>query len=86
MKKMNTNEKSEYLESLGFEDVEIVEVYGYTTEYHFNVDGTYCSIYDNEFEIGDSLPNILLNATIYSCCGDPLDRDIMICPTCKEHC
>jgi len=22
----------------------------------------------------------------YSCCGDLLDKDIMICPTCKEHC
>jgi len=21
-----------------------------------------------------------------SCCGDELDEDIMICPTCKEHC
>ena len=21
-----------------------------------------------------------------SCCGDELDPDIMICPTCKEHC
>ena len=22
----------------------------------------------------------------YSCCGDLLDEDIRICPTCKEHC
>lgn len=22
---------------------------------------------------------------IYSCCGDKLDQDIRICPTCKEH-
>ena len=21
-----------------------------------------------------------------SCCGDILDEDIMMCPTCKEHC
>tara|TARA_R110000772_G_scaffold184013_1_gene295130 strand:+ start:751 stop:981 length:231 start_codon:yes stop_codon:yes gene_type:complete len=21
----------------------------------------------------------------YSCCGDELDQDIRICPTCKEH-
>ena len=21
-----------------------------------------------------------------SCCGDVLDPDFMICPTCKEHC
>jgi uncharacterized protein YpiB (UPF0302 family) len=23
---------------------------------------------------------------LLSCCGDELDPDIMICPTCKEHC
>ena len=23
---------------------------------------------------------------LLSCCGDVLDEDIMICPTCKEHC
>ena len=22
---------------------------------------------------------------IFSCCGDKLDQDIRICPTCKEH-
>ena len=22
----------------------------------------------------------------YSCCGDILDPDIMMCPSCKEHC
>ena len=22
---------------------------------------------------------------IISCCGDVVDEDIMICPTCKEH-
>ena len=21
----------------------------------------------------------------YSCCGDELDQDLRICPTCKEH-
>ena len=23
---------------------------------------------------------------LLSCCGDVLDEDIMLCPTCLEHC
>ena len=26
------------------------------------------------------------DGNLISCCGDILDEDIMICPTCKEHC
>jgi len=26
------------------------------------------------------------NGTLLSCCGDILDENRMICPTCKEHC
>ena len=26
------------------------------------------------------------DGNILSCCGDILDEDVMICPTCKEHC
>lgn len=25
------------------------------------------------------------NECFYSCCGDELDQDIRMCPTCKEH-
>ena len=25
------------------------------------------------------------DGNLLSCCGDILDEDIMICPTCKEH-
>ena len=25
------------------------------------------------------------NDCFYSCCGDELNQDIRICPTCKEH-
>ena len=39
-----------------------------------------------DFEIGDSAKNICGAATYYSCCGDRLDRDYMICPSCFEHC
>jgi len=27
----------------------------------------------------------LCNDCFYSCCGDELNQDIRICPTCKEH-
>lgn len=79
-------EKANYLNQLGFEDVETVEVYGYDTEYHFTDDNMNCSIYEDQFEIGDSVSEILRAATFYSCCGDQLDKDYMICRSCGEHC
>ena len=79
-------EKAEYLESLQFGVVDFIEVDGYDTEFHFEADGMSCSIYEDEFEIGDSVSQIMRAATFYSCCGDPLDKDIMMCPSCREHC
>jgi hypothetical protein len=29
--------------------------------------------------------NKYCNECFYSCCGDELDQDVRICPTCKEH-
>ena len=29
--------------------------------------------------------NKFCNDCFFSCCGDELDQDIRICPTCKEH-
>jgi hypothetical protein len=40
----------------------------------------------DEFEVGDSVQEILQRADMFSCCGDILDKDYMMCPTCKEHC
>lgn len=79
-------EKAEYLDSLGFGVVDFIEVDGYDTEFYFEADGMSCSIYEDEFEVGDSVSQIMRAATFYSCCGDPLDKDIMICPSCREHC
>jgi len=79
-------EKINYLASLGFTNIEVIEVYGYDTEYHFEDDGMNRSIFDCEFDIKDTAPAILSVTTFYSCCGDILDKDYMICPTCKEHC
>ena len=39
-----------------------------------------------EFEVGDSSDDICRAAEYYSCCGDILDKDWMMCPTCYEHC
>lgn len=80
------NERKSYLESLGFTKVECVEVEGYDTEFHFESDGIPCSIFEDEFQVGDTPSGILKAAAFHSCCGDILDKDLMICPTCHEHC
>jgi len=76
------NEKKlDYLEDdLGLEiaDYEILDGVSF-------IDGNEFSIGFDGFEIGDSLKDIEDAADIVSCCGDVVDRDIMICPTCKEH-
>lgn len=82
----NVQAKVNYLIELGFTNVEAVEVYGYETEYHFEDDGMPCSIFEENFEIGDTAGDILNAADFYSCCGDILDKDLMMCPSCKEHC
>ena len=38
------------------------------------------------FSLEDTAKEVISRSDIYSCCGDVLDKDIMICPTCKEHC
>ena len=82
----NLIDRIAYLESLGFGAVDCVEVEGYDTEFNFESDGMSCSIYEDEFEIGDSVSQIMSAAEFYSCCGDPMDKDSMMCPSCKEHC
>jgi len=47
---------------------------------------------EDKVRIQESIINILnqrveeLENEGISCCGDELDPDIMICPTCEEHC
>ena len=53
--------------------VSFTDGYDYTTEF-------------DDFNIGDSLEEIEKYSNVYSCCGDILDTDYMIYPTCKEHC
>jgi hypothetical protein len=81
-----TKAKENHLSKLGFTNIETIAVQGYDTEYQFQDDGQPCSILDNDFEIEDTASDILNASDFYSCCGDILDKDLMICPTCKEHC
>jgi len=80
--------KLKYIQSLqlDIEDYDFESTKHYPAFIQFNGDeGTYEIEFD-EFDIGDSIETIQNGANLYSCCGDILDRDYMICPTCKEHC
>ena len=68
--------KEKLLKEWGAEDIDLIN-----DTYHFVYDGYSYStsdIYKTEKETID-------NATLYSCCGDEVDKDWMMCPTCKEH-
>ena len=39
-----------------------------------------------DFQVGDTSKDICSASEYYSCCGDVLDKDYMMCPTCYEHC
>jgi hypothetical protein len=87
IKNMNNNlQKVAYLESLG------IEVHDYDTKglptdtVAFSTSEGDFDIEFDCFDIGDTLVKICYVANQYSCCGDILDPDYMICPTCKEHC
>jgi hypothetical protein len=72
-------EKLNYLKGLG------VEILDYDdTGVSFRADYDY-AIEWADFEIGESLATICQAADLYSCCGDIVDQDIMLCPSCKEH-
>jgi hypothetical protein len=77
-------DKLQYLESLGLE-IESFSVDNGKCFAYFEDDYSY-EIDLDDFDITDEIQKIYQKADIYSCCGDILDRDIMMCPTCKEHC
>ncbi len=79
-------QKVAYLESLG------VEVQDYdskglssSTVYFSSMDGDFEILFD-EFDLDTPLEKIQEDANQFSCCGDILDKDYMLCPTCLEHC
>lgn len=49
-----------------------------------DIDGQF--IHLDEFTDINTLKEVLELGEFISCCGDLLDKDIMICPSCKEHC
>lgn len=69
-----------YLESLGCTNVEQCVLF-----YSFEFGGYTYSIADNLFDETMTLDEILRDADLMSCCGDAVDRDIMVCPSCGEH-
>jgi hypothetical protein len=80
-------EKLNYLISLGVE----IQDYNLETTSHYPAYVSYTNDYDytiefDDFNIGDTLSEIEQYSEMYSCCGDILDKDYMICPSCKEHC
>lgn len=74
--------KADYLEGLG---CEIVDLRGTYIDFKYE---DYDYIINAEaFNTGDTIKTILGYAEILSaCCGETLDKDRMICPSCKEHC
>ena len=52
----------------------------------FEYDDYYRGIEISDEDINNySFDDIVKEADMYSCCGDVLDEDIMMCPSCKEH-
>ena len=81
MESKNNEQKLDYLESLG------ADIQGFdsqTVSFSTSEGDFECEL--ENFEIGDTLADIQTRSDQYSCCGDILDPDYMICPTCKEHC
>lgn len=78
-------EKIAYLESFGL-TVESFMLLGKGECIAYFSDDYDYEISTDDFEVGTPLSEIYAAADIYSCCGDILDKDYMICPTCKEHC
>lgn len=67
------------LREWGCSDIEILH-----ESVWFVRDGYECEIDILELDLEDK--ETLNEAVMYSCCGQPLDPDYMICPVCLEHC
>lgn len=71
---------------------EIIKSLGLVVDDHndeqvfFNMDGYDCAIDVSEVESEMTIDQLHRRCEMYSCCGDVLDKDRMLCPTCKEHC
>lgn len=56
-----------------------------TEEVSYHFDGYDYRISWDDFDVTDSMTRIKSSSDLYSCCGDVVDQDYMMCPTCKEH-
>lgn len=72
----------EVLKGLGMEIVDFDD-----EKVEFNIDGNSATLEISEIEIGMTCEQVFDRCDLQSgCCGYPLNKDIMICPSCKEHC
>lgn len=57
------------------------------THLFFEMDGCECEIEWDEVPRGITIQQLHQLCSMKSgCCGGDVDKDIMVCPTCKEHC
>jgi hypothetical protein len=78
--KNDNSDKVAFIKSLGFTDVEdFGDTIGFEGDCPMDIDV-------DDIKLTDTAKDIERKANKYSCCGDVLDDDYMICPTCKEHC
>lgn len=79
-------QKVAYLESLGVEVHDYDPNEGMNSGVYFSTsEGDYEILFE-DFEVGDMLGDIYCRSTEYSaCCGEVIDTDYRICPSCKEH-
>ena len=78
-------QKLDYLESLGF-DIQSYDIGEQSYATFTDKDSVDFEISLDDFEVGNPMYMIYQKADQFSCCGDILDKDYMICPSCKEHC
>ena len=80
---MRANTEAQFIAQLatwGMTDIEAADgVIYYTDDY-------YSKHIEGPFEDIKTLADLNNECVEYSCCGDELDPDHMICETCKEHC
>ena len=82
----NIPAKVALLESMGFEvhDYDIFDTPGANVNFS-GIEGDFQIEFD-QFTESDSRNHILAYATRFSCCGDELNSEIPLCPSCKEWC
>lgn len=75
------------LESMGFEvhDYDIFDTPDANVNFS-GIEGDFIIKFENFSETENNRNHILAYADQYSCCGDLLNKDIPLCPSCKEWC